>query len=382
MLTRLAENFTCFESLTDPRRPAGNLRHNLLDIIVLALCGTICFCDTWDEIEDFGNERIDWLKKYLTLENGIAGHDTIARVMSRLDTAEFFRCLQAWIDGLQLDLKGRGIHVDGKTARRSFDHDSNLKSLHMVSAWVDELSVCLGQLATDQKSNEITAIPLLLELLHIKGGVVTLDAMGCQEKIVKQIVASEADYVVTVRDNQPTLHREIVDAFVAQIDNPTPDFRSHSQKSVSRGRKVERVVKVGPVPQSIKDLNKWAGIKTIGMVYRHREPVNGDNPRAIKETDRVTYFISSLRPTASLLARYVHKHWSVENSLHWTLDVTFTDDRSRIRKGTAPAIMSSLRRFAISLLRRDTSMPKTSIKRKRKRAAMNINNLEAVLFGN
>jgi len=152
MLTQSIETFSCFESLSDPRRPFGNLQHSLFDIVVLALCGTIC-----------------------------SGHDTIARVISRLDTAEFFECLQQWVDGLQLELKGCGVHIDGKTARHSFDNASNLKAMHMVSAWVDDASLCLGQVVTDQKSNEITAIPLLLEMLEIKGAVVTLDAMGLRD---------------------------------------------------------------------------------------------------------------------------------------------------------------------------------------------------------
>lgn len=383
MLTKAAENFTCFECLAEPRRTSGNFQHELIDIVVLSVCATICYCETWDEIEDFGDERIDWLRKYLTLSNGIPGHDTIARVMSRLDTAEFFQCLQAWIDHLQMDLRGKGVHIDGKTLRRSFDHDSNLKALHMVSAWVDEESVCLGQIATDQKSNEITAVPLLLDLIKIKGAVVTLDAMGCQQKIVAKIVDKKADYVVTVKKNQPRLHDLIADQFIEFFENDEVDrkFRSNRKRSVSRGRKTERLITVAPVPKTIKTCGKWKGIQTIGMVYRHREPIRGDNPRATRETDHVTYFISSLPPTARLVAKYVDKHWSVENSLHWTLDVTFTEDSSRIRKDAAPAIMGSLRRFALSLLRRDTSMPKTSIKRKRKRAAMNTDKLEAVLFG-
>ena len=383
MLTQPAENFTCFESLAEPRRTSGNFQHELIDIVVLSVCATICYCETWDEIEDFGNERIGWLKKYLSLPNGIPGHDTIARVMSRLDTAEFFQCLQAWIDRLQLDLRGKGIHIDGKTLRHSFDHDSNLKALHMVSAWVDEASVCLGQIATAQKSNEITAVPLLLDLIQIKGAVVTLDAMNCQQKTVEKIVDKKADYVVTVKKNQPKLHDLIADQFIEYFNNDETDrkFRSNRKRSVSRGRKAERVVTVAPVPPEVKASGKWKGIKSIGMVYRHREPIRPDNPRAIRETDHVTYFISSLPPTAKVIAKYVDKHWSVENALHWTLDVTFTEDSSRIRKGAAPAIMASLRRFALSLLRRDTSMPKTSIKRKRKRAAMNTDNLEAVLFG-
>ena len=383
MSTGSIETFSCFETLTDPRRQFGNFQHSLFDIIVLALCGTICYCETWEDIEDFGKERQEWLGKYLELKNGIPGHDTIARVISRLDTADFFECLQQWIVGLQLELKGRGVHIDGKTARHSFDNASNLKAMHMVSAWVDEVSLCLGQVATDQKSNEITAIPLLLEMIEIKGAVVTLDAMGCQEKIVDKIVEREADYVITAKNNQPKLCKAIAEQFEQYFEDDLRDkaVRSNKQVSRDRGRLAERTVIVAPVPASIKATGKWAKIKTIGMVHRHREATNKDNPRGIKETDHATYFISSLPPNASLVAKHVNKHWTVENKLHWTLDVTFTEDKSRVRKGSAPAIMGSLRRFVLSLLKRDTSMPKTSLKRKRLRAALNTDKLEAILFG-
>jgi len=383
MPTKSLETFSCFETLVDPRRQHGNFQHSLFDIIVLALCGTICYCETWEDIEDFGKERQEWLGKYLELNNGIPGHDTISRVISRLDTAAFFACLQQWIDSLQLDLKGRGVHIDGKTARRSFDNASNLKAMHMVSAWVDELSLCIGQIVTEQKSNEITAIPMLLEMLEIKGAVVTLDAMGCQEKIVDKIVEKKADYVITVKNNQHKLCLAIADAFEQYLEDDLKDkaVRSRKYESRDRGRLAQRTVTVAPVPEAIKASGKWKNIKTIGMVYRHREAFNTDNPRAISESDHVTYFISSLPPTASLVGKHLTKHWTVENKLHWTLDVTFTEDRSRIRKGSSPAIMGSLRRFVISLLKRDTSMPKTSLKRKRLRAALNTDKLEAVLFG-
>jgi predicted transposase YbfD/YdcC len=357
------------------------LQHRLLDIVVLALCATICNCETWEDIEDFGNERREWLRKYIPLEHGIPSHDTIARVISRLDTEAFFACLQNWIDSLKLDLTGKGIHIDGKTARHSFDGAENLKAMHMVSAWVDELSLCLGQLATDEKSNEITAVPMLLELIDIKGGVVTLDAMNCQQKTASQIIDQQADYVITVKDNQPGLATAIADRFEDYFEKGQQDrsVRSHRRKSRSRGRLTDQIVTVAPVPQEILEMDKWKGIRSIGMVYRHREPVNPANPRAIKETDTVTYFISSLPPVASRISKHIGRHWTVENTLHWTLDVTFTEDKSRIRKGSAPAIMGGLRRFVLSLLKRDTSLPKTSMRRKRLRAALNTDTLEAIL---
>ena len=375
--------FSLFDQLPDPRRTSANFKYPLKEIILIALCATIANCETWEEIVDFGVERREWFEQFLELKNGIPSHDTFGRVIAALDTAKFFECLQGWVTQLQLDMQGKGIHIDGKTARHSFDNASNKQALHMVSAWVDEHKVCLGQVATDAKSNEITAIPMLLDLLNIKGAVVTLDAMGCQEKITKAIIEKEADYVITAKDNQPSLVKAIATQFSIYEDNDYKDREVRSAKSLSRsrGRIQERVVTVAPVPESIKAMKKFAGIKSIGMVYRHREPVNPDNPRAIKVSDTVTYFISSLPPTASLIAKHVNKHWTVENSLHWSLDVTFTEDKSRIRKGFAPEIMASLKRFVITLLKRDTSMPKKSMKRKRKVAAMNSDSLEAILFG-
>ena len=383
MLTNQRVIFSLFDRLPDPRRQSANFKYPLNEIIVIALCATIANCETWEEIKDFANERKEWFQQYLELKNGLPSEDTIARVISMLDTAKFFECLQDWVTQLQLDLQGKGIHLDGKTARHSFDHKNNQKALHMVSAWVDEHKVCLGQLATEQKSNEITAIPMLLELLDIQGAVVTLDAMGCQEKITETIIAKEADYVITAKKNQPSLLSAIQEQFqeYAAGDFQDRKVRSHRTDSRSRGRIQKNVVTVAPVPESIQAMDKFAGIRTIGMVRRHREAIHKDNPKAIKESDNVTYFISSLPPTASKVARHVNKHWTVENSLHWSLDVTFTEDRSRIRKGSAPEIMSSLRRFVISLLKRDTSMPKKSMKRKRKVAAMNSDALEAILFG-
>ncbi len=259
--------------------------------------------------------------------------------------------------------------------------------MHMVSAWVDELSPCFGQVVTEQKSNEITEIPMLLEMLEIKGTVVTLDAMVCQEKIVDKIIEKKAGYVITVKNNQPKLRLAIAgafaDAFEQYLEDDLKDkaVRARKYESRDRGRLAQRTVTVAPVPEAMQASGKWKNIKkTIGMVYRHREAFNTDNPRAISESGHMTCFISSLKPTASLVAKHLTKHWTVENKLHWTLDKTFKEVRSRIRKGSSPAIMGSLRRFALSLLNRDTSMPKTSLKRKRLRAALNTDKLEAVLF--
>ena len=320
----------------------------------------------------------------LKLEHGVASHDTFGRVFAALDTASFFACVQDWIEQLQLDLRGRGVHVDGKTARRSHDAATNRNALHLVSAWVDDYGVCLGQVAVDEESNEIAAVPLLLELLSLKGAVVTLDAMHCQRKTVAKIVDREADYVVTVKANQNKLHEAVSGEFLKYGEDNYRSRRCRTHRAVrkNRGRYEERIVTVAPAPRAIKEQGRWAGIQSIGMVYRRRgETLESCRSQPLEETERCTFFISSLPPKAKHLASYVNKHWTVENSLHWTLDVTFGEDASRARKGNSQEIMAGFRRLALSILKQDTSIPKESIRGKRHRAGWSDDALEGILAG-
>lgn len=384
MITNAPVIFTTFENLPDPRADGGNKQHSLYEMVVITLCATICGAESWTDVERFGWEKYDWLKTFLELENDIPSHDTIGRVFAALDTAAFNVCLQDWIEHLQLELRGQGIHIDGKTARHSFDAATNRKALHLVSAWADGLSICLGQVATDEKSNEITAVPMLLDLIEIRGGVVTLDAMNCQRKTVAKIRDKQADYLITVKKNQEGLHQEIEKAFLelGEENFKSRRCRSHTTKRKTRGRIEERTVTVAAAPRSLKESGRWADIATIGMVYRHREvDPKSTSEKSIKESDHVTYFISSLSPKAKLVESYVGKHWTVENRLHWTLDVTFTEDASRIRKGNGQEIMGGFRRLALSILKRDTSLKKESIRGKRLIAGWNNQALAAIIAG-
>ena len=385
MLTMDSAIFTSFLSLPDPRRPAANLKHDLYEMTVLALCAFICNANTWADVERFGLKRIEWLRRFLKLENGIPSHDTLGRTFAALNTHAFAACIADWIDRLNLELKGKGIHIDGKVARHSFNTASGQSGLHLVSAWCNELSVCLGQVSTDEKSNEITAVPMLLDLLEIRGAVVTLDAMNCQRKTVAKIRDKQADYVITVKANQGTLHKEIEQRFIelGDANYPRNKCSQHKTASATRGRIEERTVIVAAAPTPLKDDGKWADIKTIGMVYRHREPdPKSPNCKPVEETDHVTYFISSLPPKAEPISSYVREHWSVENSLHWSLDVTFGEDNSRIRMGNGQEIIGAFRRLALSILRMDTSLAKQSIRGKRFIASLDPNALEAIITSN
>ena len=384
MFTNFPVIFTAFDALKDPRRAGGNQQHALFEIVFIVICATVGGCQTWTDIELFAKKRIPLFSKYLKLANGIPSHDTIGRVLAALDTASFQACLMEWIDRLQLDLRGQGIHIDGKTVRRSFDAATNRKALHVVNAWCSGLKICLGQVATEEKSNEITAVPMLLELLDIKEAVVTLDAMNCQTNTLAKIVDKEADYVVTVKGNQKKLLDLIHETFEQLGEDNFRDPRCYSFQTQreTRGRVEERIVRVVAAPRELKESGRWPGIRTIGVVYRHREQAAAARTaKPIPEADTVTYFISSLLPRAKKIAGYVNTHWAVENGLHWSLDVTFTEDDSRIRKGNGPEVMAMIRRLALSIIKRDTSMPKRSLRQKRLVAGWDENALESIILG-
>lgn len=375
MITKSVAIFTHFQNVSDPRVDRKKL-HSLYEMIVVTLCGTICGAQGWADIERFGNSRIDWFRKFLVLENGIASHDTFGRVFGLLDSQELLDCLQQWIASLQLELQGQGIHIDGKTLRRSFDSATGQSALHVVSAWAGELRICLGQVAVEDKSNEITAVPKLLELLEITGAVVTLDAMHCQKKTAAKIREQGADYILQVKNNQPKLYRELEEVFHghAEENYESRACRVHRQRERNRGRNEGRICIVAPAPASLKRRRLWKDIQTVGMIYRHRE-VDGVS------SDEVSYFISSLPPKVRLHSKHIRSHWSVENTLHWSLDVTFAEDSSRIRKGFAPEIASMFRRLALTILQRDMTL-KESIRGKRLIAGWNSEALSQILTGN
>lgn len=360
-----------FAKLTDPRIERTK-RHSLLDMVFIALCATICGAEGWADVERFGKMKRDWFARFLSLENGIPSHDTFGRLFARLDTHEFQVCVHNWLLNLGLQLKDQGISIDGKTLRHSFDTATGKAALHVVSAWASQLRICLGQVAVEGKSNEITAVPKLLELLELTGAVVTLDAMHCQKETTAAIRAKKADYVITVKANQPKLHDAVQQFFLDAANRDYEGVRIHKTTERNRGRIERREVYVAPAPAELTERGEWVGLRSIGMIYRYRQ--DGD------ESHAVTFFISSLPPRVKRIARHVRGHWGVENSLHWVLDVTFAEDASRIRKDNSPEIAGTFRRLALSVLQQDTSI-KSSIRGKRLQAGWNEQILEGILCG-
>jgi predicted transposase YbfD/YdcC len=366
--------FTHFEKLTDPRLKRTQA-HKLLDILTIALCAAICGANAWTDVERFGLAKQAWFAKFLDLPGGIPSHDTFGRVFALLDTAEFEACLRSWLRSLHKSLKDQNVAIDGKTLRRSFDKATGRAALHSVSAWAVGLRLSLGQVAVDDKSNEITAVPKLLELLEIVGAVVTLDAMHCQTETAAAIQAKQADYVLNVKGNQPKLLECLQQVFeeYGNQDFKAPGLRVHKTTERSHGRDEQREYYVAPAPADLIESAQWAGLQSVVMVYRHREAVG-------KETDEVHYYISSLPPKVKRLANAIRDHWGIENSLHWVLDVIFAEDDSRIRKGNSPETTATLRRLALSILEQDTTL-KSSLRGKRLQAGWNDDLLAKILTG-
>src|SRR5262249_37443424 len=326
-----------FVKLTDPRLNRSK-RHSLLNIIILAVCATLGNANGWADIERFGKAKFDFFRTFLDLPNGIPSHDTFGRVFARLDPAALLACIQQWLDALGAAVAGEVVGIDGKTLRGSFDTAAGQHPLHLVSAWATQARLLLGQVAVAAKSNEITAIPLLLELLDLRGCIVTLDAMGCQKDIAAAIRAREADYVLTIKDNQPSLHQAVHEAFMAHAEADFSDPALRRLKTVERGhgRVATREYWVVDAPPAVGRDSAWQDLRSIGMVSRTRV-VDG------VESDELVYYLSSLPPRVKTFAKAVRGHWGIENRLHWSLDVTFAEDASRVRKDHSPINLGMLR---------------------------------------
>jgi predicted transposase YbfD/YdcC len=349
-----------FESLPDPR-DTRNRRHLLVDVIVIAVCGVIVGCEGPTAIERWAKAKKDWLGQLLELPNGIPSRDCLRRVLSALKPGAFQECFQRWIaECLTGDADGshRTIAIDGKTMRRSHDRAGGLGPLHLVSAWASEQGIALGQIATEEKSNEITAIPELIDQIDIQGAVVTIDAMGCQKEIAKKIKGGGGDYVLAVKDNQPKLHQAIQEFFVeAMEDDLGPvSHRCHETHETGHGRIDDRYYYLAKLPDDFAFKKQWPGVKAIGMAVRITEKSDGTTSKDVR------YFIASRYLSGKRFAQSVRGHWAIENSLHWVLDVTFNEDQSRARERHLADNLSWLRRFGISLLKQHPS--KDSIKGK------------------
>lgn len=352
-----------FSEIKDFRLERKKL-HQLMDIIVLTVCASLSGAEGWEAIEEFGHNKLDWLRRFVPLKNGVPSHDCLAYVISRLSPKEFQRCFMNWVNAIREELPDEVIAIDGKTARRSHDRKRGQNPLHMVSAWGCANRLVLGQEATEEKSNEITAIPKLLALLELKGCIVTIDAMGCQRAIAEQIVDQGGDYCLGLKGNQGELHEAADDFFTTarQENFNAVKYDYHEEIDQGHGRLEIRRYWITEELCTLPNLELWKGLCSIGLV--ERECHVGD-----QVTLEQRYFINSTKADAKIFAHAVRSHWGVENRLHWRLDVVFREDDSRIRKGNAAAIMTTIRHVCINLFQQETS--KLSMKKKKLKAAWN-----------
>lgn len=364
-----------FGLLEDPRA-AHLIDHGLLDIIMIAICAVICGAETWTDVELVGNERVDWLRQFLVLESGIPSHDTFGRVFARIDTDQFQACFASWVQGVFQATEGQVIALDGKQARRSHDRSNHQNAIHLVSAWATANHLVLGQQKVDEKSNEITAIPELLRLLDINGCIITIDAMGCQTEIAKQIIDQEGDYLLMVKENQPHLCEDMELFFRLAHQNDFKKVDYTYERTVNKGHGRIEIRQCWAISgedslQFLRNHEQWKGLQSIAQVNSQRQ-IDGNN------SSETRYYITSLPNDAKTILHAARSHWGVENSLHWVLDVAMGEDDSRIRKDNAPANMAGLRRIALNLLKQEKTL-KRGIQGKRLKAALSPDYLLKVL---
>jgi predicted transposase YbfD/YdcC len=360
-----------FRPLKDPR-VVGRITHRLLDLVVLAICGVIANCDDWPDIALFAKKRESWFKRFLALPGGVPSHDTFERVFAALDVAAFERCCVAWLHEVA-QLVGAGqIAIDGKSLCGSAA--GALAPLHLVSAWATQARLSLGQVAVDGKSNEITAIPRLLELLDLHGALVTIDAIGCQKEIAKKIVSSGGDYVLVVKANQEHLLQDIQETVGRALDGelPAAKVRQSTTTDHGHGRVDKRSCIVITDLSGIRDRKQWSKLKAVGMCFRERT-INGVT------TEEANYFIGSRAMGARRYGVALRDHWGIENQLHWQLDVSFREDHSRVENPHGATNLAMIRKLALGLLKQHPR--KDSIARKRKTAALDVEFLAEALAG-
>jgi len=366
-----------FAAIEDPRLDNHNRRHELHDILVITILGTICGADTWIEICDFAHAKIDWLKTFLKLPNNIPSHDTFGRIFSLINPKTFEKCFIDWVSSLSIELNNEIISIDGKTLRGSLNRRRNQKALHLVSAWASNNRIMLGQIKTQEKSNEIEAIPKLLKMIDVKGGTVTIDAMGCQKDIAKEIINQGADYVLSLKENQKTLYDDVNSIFARAEENKQKQY-----KKMLHRRKIEKIHDHGRIETrkytlvSARDPLmfeiRWPWLKGIGKLEVTRTTNN-----IVEKSTR--YFLTSLEyENIDKFMGAVRKHWNVEINLHWSLDVSFKEDLNRVRIGHASENLAIVRRIALNLLKQEQTH-KRGISCRRKRAGWDSQYLMRVL---
>ncbi len=358
--------------IRDPRQPR-KVHHNLVDVLFLAITAVISGCEGWEEIEDFGNDKLDWLRKYLPFSGGIPTDDTISRIFQLIDPNEFQKCFASWMKSCCEMSHGSIIAIDGKTLKGSFNQQNKTDTIHMVSAFAAANSVVLGQVKTDAKSNEITAIPTLLDLLDIRGCLVTIDAMGCQTKIAKKIVDKGGNYLLPVKGNQKKLQSALDGIFsINRLEDKETEAYSTSEKG--HGREEVRHCMVVNASE-IGDLAfEWTSLKTLGYVVSFR------TEKGKKTTAAFKFYISSAELDAKSLLNASREHWSVENKLHWQLDVSMNEDACRIRQKNSTENLATVRHTSLNLLKADDSF-QGGIKRKHKQANRSDSYREKIVSG-
>jgi len=366
-----------FAPLEDPRLDNHNRRHEFYDILVITILGTICGADTWTEICEFALAKINWLKTFLTLPNGIPSHDTFGRIFSLINPETFEKCFCEWITSLSLDIKDEIISIDGKTLRGSHNRKHGQKALHLVSAWASNNRIMLGQVKTEEKSNEIEAIPRILKMIDVSNSTVTIDAMGCQKDIAKEIIKQGADYVLSLKENQKTLYDDVNSIFARAEENKDKQYKKmlhlrKIEKNHNHGRVETRKYTLVSARDPLMFELRWPGLKGIGKLEVTRTTDN-----VVERSTR--YFLTSLEyDNIDKFMQAVRKHWNIEINLHWSLDVSFREDLNRVRIGHAAENLAIVRRIALNLLKQEQTH-KRGISCRRKRAGWDNQYLMQVL---
>jgi len=353
----------CFSELPDPRVERCR-RHQLIDIVFIAVCAVICGAEAFTEMEEFGHSKEAWLRQFLELPNGIPSHDTFGRVLARLDPKEFEACFERWVRGVVQLSEGEVVGIDGQTLRRSYDRAAGRSAIEVVSAWARTTGLTWGQVKVAEDSNEITAVPELLRVLDLTGCIVTVDALNTQKEIARQIRAQGTEYVLALKDNHPTLRQQVADFLQAAQHGRTLNYQISTHQTVEKdhGRIETRRYWQVEAPPHLHEFEQWPDLRSVGLVQATREVRD-------QTTVETRYYLSSLPVEAGRFSDAVRGHWAVENSCHWILDVVFREDDSRVRRGHAPENLALIRRWAHNLLAREPSV-KRGIKTKRLKAAL------------